>query len=318
MTLKPDPSQPSYRKIKVWNVPQPGLRDWGKKGLKRAKSKPGIGSRSFLSRSLFSKSSLSKSRFKWYYAAIACFLGGFTAVVQSLVLHLANPALSQQFNQTISQTVSQTISQTVWQTAEALEIIQPVEVPQAVSGLPQPRLWFQAAKLSAYFGHLPYQKPDSAKLTLFPSTPPYMTRADEYLHEEAVAALKQMMEAAQLDGVSLFLVSGFRDLSTQATLFQNRATEHGSAELAAKSVAPPGYSEHHTGYAVDLADGLGNFLEFEHTPAFRWMAAHAHEYGFELSFPVNNDQGVDYEPWHWRFVRSPEAVEVFAAARGKV
>lgn len=322
MTLKPDPTQPAYRKIQVWNAPQPGWRNWGKKGLKRTNSKPGIGRRPSLSKLSLSKPSLSKSpllksRFKWYYAAIACFLGGFTAIVQSLVLHLANPDLSQQFNQTISQTVPQTISQTVIQSAEALEIIQP-EVPKAVSGLPQPRLWFQAAKLSAYFGHLPYQKPDPTKLTLFPSTPPYMTRADEYLHQEAVAALKQMMEAAQLDGVSLFLVSGFRDLSTQATLFQNRATEHGSAELAAKSVAPPGYSEHHTGYAVDLADGLGNFLEFEHTPAFRWMAAHAHEYGFELSFPVNNDQGVDYEPWHWRFVRSPEAVEVFAAARGKV
>jgi len=316
VTLKPNPSQPADRKIKVWNVPQPGWRDWGKQGLRRVKAKPGTGNRSVFSRiskSLFSKAPFSKSRFKWYHAAIACLLGGLTAIVQSMVLHLAHPALSQEFNQTIAQTVSQTVRQT----AEALEIIQPVEVPNAVSGLSQPRLWFQAAKLTAYLGHLPYGKPDAAKLTLFPSTPPYMTRADEYLHQDAVAALKRMMEAAQLDGVSLFLVSGFRDLSTQATLFQNRATEHGSAELAAKSVAPPGYSEHHTGYAVDLADGLGDFLDFEKTLAFRWMMAHAQEYGFELSFPANNDQGVDYEPWHWRFVRSPEASEVFAAARSK-
>lgn len=264
-------------------------------------------------------------RWKWQYALLSCLLGMLTAVVQSLLLHLANPALAQKFNQTVSQTIiqtvsqtSQTVSQTVSQGADWVEGRSPANLPRAVSGLSQPRLWAQSARLASYFGHLPYHKPDAAELALFPSTPPYMTQADEYLHQEATAALKTMMEAAQRDGISLFLVSGFRDLSTQAILFQNRAAELGAAELAAKSVAPPGYSEHHTGYAVDLADGLGNFLDFEQTPAFRWMMAHAQSYGFELSFPPHNAQGVDYEPWHWRFVQSPEAASVFVAARGKL
>jgi zinc D-Ala-D-Ala carboxypeptidase len=88
----------------------------------------------------------------------------------------------------------------------------------------------------------------------------------------------------------------------------------GSAAAAAKSVAPPGYSEHHTGYAVDLADANQDFLDFGNSPAFRWMRLHAHEFGFELSFPHNNRQGVDYEPWHWRFVGSPQAAKTFELA----
>jgi hypothetical protein len=274
------------------------------------------------SRKTGGRSGQGRSRWRWYYPFLSCLLGALTAVIQSLVLHLANPGLAhqlnQQINEHINQQINQTITQTVTQTQAWLDPTQPADVPKAISGLSQPRLWSQGAKLAAYFGHLPYQKPALTELALFPSTPPYMTQVDEYLHQEAVAALKTMMEAAHADGVALFLVSGFRDLSTQALLFQNRTTEQGSAELAAKSVAPPGYSEHHTGYAIDLADGLGNFLDFEKTPAFRWMTAHAQDYGFELSFPPNNPQGVDYEPWHWRFVRSPEAASVFAAARGKL
>lgn len=309
MTLKPQSSQPvSYRKIKVWTPPQTGWRRWfraisGAFGIDRGVRSAKAG-----------RSDLFRSRWKWRYAILACLLGALTAVVQSLVLQLANPALAQQFNQTIAQTAAQAASQT----AAWVDGRPPVALPQAISGLSQPRLWAQSAKLASHLGHLPYQKPDPAKLALFPSDPPYMTQVDEYLHQEAVAALKRMMEAAQTDGISLFLVSGFRDLSTQAILFQNRSAEQGTPELAAKSVAPPGYSEHHTGYAVDLADGLGDFLDFEQTPAFRWMMAHAYDYGFELSFPLHNPQGVDYEPWHWRFVRSPAAANVFVAARGKL
>ncbi len=125
-----------------------------------------------------------------------------------------------------------------------------------------------------------------------------------------------MIDAARADGVWLVLVSGFRDLYTQGALFQGRSQQYGSEEVAAKSVAPPGYSEHHTGYAVDLTDGSGqDFRDFSETKAFQWMMIHAHEFGFELSFPQNNSQGVDYEPWHWRFIGSADAAQTFVAAK---
>ena len=87
----------------------------------------------------------------------------------------------------------------------------------------------------------------------------------------------------------------------------------------AKVSAPPGYSEHSTGYAVDLGDGddpATNLSEsFEQTRAFRWLQDHAASYHFTLSFPALNPQGVSYEPWHWRFEGSADALRLFEPAR---
>jgi D-alanyl-D-alanine carboxypeptidase len=55
-------------------------------------------------------------------------------------------------------------------------------------------------------------------------------------------------------------------------------------------------------------------FEFETTPAYRWMSTNAKGYGFELSFPDNNVQGVSFEPWHWRFINSGQASAVFSVA----
>jgi LAS superfamily LD-carboxypeptidase LdcB len=194
-----------------------------------------------------------------------------------------------------------------------------VDRPQATAGLTQPRIWNHAATLAAYFGHFPYPKQDPQVLMPFPpeAASSYTTQSGELLHPDAAIALKAMIDAARADGVWILLVSGFRDLTTQNRLFEARTQQYGSVEQAAKVVAPPGYSEHHTGYAIDVTDGSGlGFYAFEQTAAFRWMQSHAHEFGFELSFPADNPQGIDYEPWHWRFVASPEAARMFAAARG--
>jgi LAS superfamily LD-carboxypeptidase LdcB len=68
--------------------------------------------------------------------------------------------------------------------------------------------------------------------------------------------------------------------------------------------APPGYSEHHTGRALDLtAAGCEPLTEaFEALPAFTWLAAQAEQFGFVMSYPRNNPHGVVYEPWHWCLV----------------
>ncbi|MBD2464261.1 M15 family metallopeptidase [Oscillatoria sp. FACHB-1407] len=141
----------------------------------------------------------------------------------------------------------------------------------------------------------------------------------ERMQEAAGLALLRMIDAARQDGVWLVPVSGFRDFARQEMLFQLQIEQVGSAKAAARSVAPAGYSEHHTGYAVDLADGLARAMDlslaFGNTPAFKWLNRHAAAFGFELSFPENNPQGVMYEPWHWRFVGSPDATQTFAQAR---
>ena len=80
-----------------------------------------------------------------------------------------------------------------------------------------------------------------------------------------------------------------------------------------KYSAPSGYSEHHTGLAIDI-----NETEewFKDSPAYPWLLEHAFEYGFENSFPENNSQGLGFEPWHWRYIGvNGENKDIFAQAR---
>ncbi|MEN9221920.1 MAG: D-alanyl-D-alanine carboxypeptidase family protein [Thermostichus sp. BF3_bins_97] len=136
------------------------------------------------------------------------------------------------------------------------------------------------------------------------------------LRQEAAESYRRMAEAAQAAGIRLVPISGFRSIADQEYLFfqlaQARALR--PEERAAVS-APPGYSEHHTGYAIDIGDaGFPQFDTqegFESTPAFRWLESNAARFGFELSFPRGNPQGVSYEPWHWRFVGDRNSLETF-------
>ncbi|BAY92248.1 MULTISPECIES: M15 family metallopeptidase [unclassified Tolypothrix] len=171
------------------------------------------------------------------------------------------------------------------------------------------------------YGHFPYTQANSNQMTLVGS---YASGADqrfESLNIEAVQAFMKMTYAAREVGVWIIPVSGFRTIEQQQKLFLQQIKRRGSEKEAAKISAPPGYSEHHTGFALDLTDGKfpkqDITLAFENTDAYRWLTSHAKEFGFELSFPRNNSQGVSFEPWHWRYVGSAPATAVFANARNQ-
>jgi zinc D-Ala-D-Ala carboxypeptidase len=141
------------------------------------------------------------------------------------------------------------------------------------------------------------------------------TNREVKLHAEAAAALVNLMKQARADGVAIIPISGFRSTEYQEMLFRKAVAKYGSEDAAVQWVARPGHSEHHTGLAIDLGDE-GNPAgdvepPFEETPAFHWLQTNAAQFGFELSFPRNNPRGVNYEPWHWRFVGTPEAKQVF-------
>ncbi|MFQ3637684.1 MAG: M15 family metallopeptidase [Cyanobacteriota bacterium] len=165
------------------------------------------------------------------------------------------------------------------------------------------------------YGHLAFAEADADDLMVVASYSQDVAQRFERLHTDAGLALLKMIDAARLEGVWIVPVSGFRDYERQTRLFRWKTHQYGSAEAAARAVAPPGYSEHHTGYAVDLSDGLARAMDvslsFGKTAAFQWLTRHAAEFGFELSFPENNPQGVNYEPWHWRYVGTPEARQLF-------
>lgn len=132
------------------------------------------------------------------------------------------------------------------------------------------------------------------------------------LRTEAADAFVAMQKAAGDEGVSLVPISGYRTFAYQDGLFGRAINRYGSPEEAAVWVAPPGYSEHHTGLALDIGDldrpETDVEVSFEETPVFEWLKNNADRFGFELSFPVGNPQGVSYEPWHWRFVGEIDAV----------
>jgi zinc D-Ala-D-Ala carboxypeptidase len=119
----------------------------------------------------------------------------------------------------------------------------------------------------------------------------------------AAAAWRQLSTAARSDRVIIRIVSAFRSVERQAEIVRDKLARGLSLEAILCVSAPPGYSEHHTGRAVDLTtEGLPPLeLEFEQSVAFRWLSDNAHTYGFFLSFPRENRYGYAYEPWHWCF-----------------
>ncbi len=165
------------------------------------------------------------------------------------------------------------------------------------------------------FGYFLYPEGNPNKMMVIGSYGQPGNQSFEQLAPEAGVALIQLIDAARQEGVWIIPVVGFRSIADQEIVFKTQIQQKGLPELAAKLSPPPGYSEHQTGYALDLADGhfpkQDLTLDFAKTDAFRWLNLHAMEFGFELSFPKNNPQGVRYEPWHWRFVGSPEAQAIF-------
>ncbi|NJP08437.1 MAG: D-alanyl-D-alanine carboxypeptidase family protein [Leptolyngbyaceae cyanobacterium RU_5_1] len=164
-------------------------------------------------------------------------------------------------------------------------------------------------------GHFRYEEAPQ------PDLAPIVADGSIKLRKVAARAYREMEDAARRDGVVLVPISGFRSLTDQDYLFFGKKAERGQvATERAKVSAPPGYSEHHTGYAIDIGDGnvpaTNLSPSFENTAAYKWLKANAAFYSFELSFPKNNKQGVSYEPWHWRFVGDRKSLETFYKARG--
>jgi D-alanyl-D-alanine carboxypeptidase len=160
-------------------------------------------------------------------------------------------------------------------------------------------------------GHLPYPEAPASSLA--------KVAPDLQLRTEAAENLLAMQRAAAANGIDLTVISAFRSIELQRHLFFDVGAERNqSPQARAKVSAPPGFSEHSTGYAVDLGDGhrpeTNLASSFETSAAFAWLEANGARFHFQLSFPKQNNQGVSYEPWHWRYVGSTEALQQFEPA----
>jgi len=127
---------------------------------------------------------------------------------------------------------------------------------------------------------------------------------------EAASAWRQMKNAALQAGVPLSIVSAYRSVDRQVEIIRRKLDAGQKIEDILCVSAPPGFSEHHTGCAVDLAEPDAPLLEtsFDQTAAFGWLQQHAGHFGFVLSYPADNPMGYQYEPWHWCYAAGREGL----------
>ena len=125
----------------------------------------------------------------------------------------------------------------------------------------------------------------------------------KYLVNVAKISFECLAKKAKEEGLNIRAVSAYRNYSYQTNLYNNYVKQDG-VENADKYSARPGFSEHQTGLAVDIDNGISNFNNFENTKGFTWMKENAYKYGFILRYPKDKEYitGYIYEPWHYRYV----------------
>ncbi len=163
-------------------------------------------------------------------------------------------------------------------------------------------------------GHLPYNETPKEKLVLI--------EPNIEVHIDMRDSLLKMREEAKKDGIYLTFLSGYRSINLQNDIFYSlKSIRNQEAAERARVSAPPGYSEHSTGFAIDIGDATQRETDFEtdfeNTEAFRWLIKNAAKFHFKLSFNKDNKY-IDYEPWHWRYEGSIEALKVFESSNRKI
>jgi D-alanyl-D-alanine carboxypeptidase len=163
----------------------------------------------------------------------------------------------------------------------------------------------------AFYGYGPFEEAEESQLESIGEN-----RASGRvvkLARPAAQAFREMQAAALREGVVIVPVSGFRERERQAMLFRRAVRKYGSQRKAARWVAPPGFSYHEAGLALDLSDEGAPQCDvrgcFRKTPAYRWLTQNAERFGFALSRPRNSRSRRPREPWHWNYVAADTGAE---------
>ncbi len=131
-----------------------------------------------------------------------------------------------------------------------------------------------------------------------------------------MADLRALREAAAANGTPIGILAAYRSHAQQADLFDRRVDELGTAEAGSR-VARPGHSEHQLGTTIDVTDAGATDVDqsWGASPAGQWVASHAHEFGFLLSYPARAEAHTcyDFEPWHLRYVGRELAAAVITS-----
>ena len=130
---------------------------------------------------------------------------------------------------------------------------------------------------------------------------------EQRMERAAAANWQSMRDAAATTGAILEVVSAFRSFDYQKQIIARKLAAGQTLGQILRVSALPGFSEHHSGRAIDIGTpGCLPLTEaFEQTTAYSWLTKHAEEFGFRLSYPRGNPHGISFEPWHWFFHRDP-------------
>ena len=131
------------------------------------------------------------------------------------------------------------------------------------------------------------------------------------LNKEAAKYFREMVKEAKKDGIKLYSVSAYRSYSTQKNLYNRYVRKDGKKKADTYS-ARPGHSEHNLGLAVDI-NCASSSRHFENTKEYKWLKDNSYKYGFIERYPKGKEfiTGYKYEPWHFRYLGSEVATEVY-------
>jgi D-alanyl-D-alanine carboxypeptidase len=147
-----------------------------------------------------------------------------------------------------------------------------------------------------------YVPPDLVKLTAYSLS---LSRNDLRLRASIMPAVLDMAAAARAEGTTLVFSSSYRSFAYQKVVYEREVKTYGQ-ETADRESAHPGASQHQLGTAMDFGSITDEFAD---TRAGKWLAAHAWEYGFSLSYPDGYEKvtGYRHESWHYRYITRPAA-----------
>ena len=144
----------------------------------------------------------------------------------------------------------------------------------------------------------------------------------QQMRKDAAMALEAFLNAAYIAGYTdVTVTSGYRSYAYQKSIFDSRLDRYRAVygekaeEKTAKTTAYPGASEHQSGLACDMHNLSGKMQTFANTPAFKWLNEHGADFGFILRYPLSKTDvtGIQYEPWHFRFVGRYHAQKIMAS-----
>lgn len=118
------------------------------------------------------------------------------------------------------------------------------------------------------------------------------------LSKDVVKKFLNVVDAAGKESVNHFLISsGYRDFQEQKQLYEKMESDY---------ALPAGYSEHNLGLSLDIGSTQ---KKMEKAPEGKWIEENVWKHGFVLRYPKNksNITGIQYEPWHIRYVGLPHS-----------